>query len=565
MSPSGTRDATTSPEKYNLSNPIDRRRVLQAALGGGMAALAGCTGEDPVSTNTGGGGGGGDTNTSAGGGNDNSDKEILKVTLGNQLGGKLYGSDNILIEAVTMNVLLYNSLMTRDPKTGKLVPDAAKQYPESNKDGTSFTFDLREGMTFGDGNEVLAQDVKYSFEVMQEYDLGNATTFDYESIEVEDDYRFTYNTKNPFAPFVGYTSIYHSIIQEGTADKVNSFPEDLSNGPPKFAASGPFTLKEFKPQSVAKFEARDDYWKEGVPAVDEVHFEVIPEPSAQQIAIQKGNVHVLNDPLPKDYESMKKKDGIKGKRKTNPLSRMTIYLSHKPPFDNIHLRKALAYAINRKSIIENLQYGRGHTSSVPAPPDTWFYNEEADIYGDTPQKKKVQEHLEKAGKPDGFSFDLRVSNQGTMPDAAVIIQQNLKEVGIDVTINKVSPGSFYSPFGDKGYVAGLEYWNSTIYPGYYMTQLFTEFGNYWNWHRWGRYGDTKEPAQRMTDVLREARKSSKRDHRAPLLKEAQQIFADQAIFVLLGGIDVTKIWRGELENYDFVPTVWNNLRGVDIK
>lgn len=562
------RDDSTATSTYSLNNDIDRRKILKAALGGGAIALAGCGGRDPVEEGT-----DSPTPTGDGGGEDNAtpteegggEKEILKVSLGNQLGGKLYGSENIIIEAVTMNQLLYNSLMTRNPETGQLIPDAAKKPPESNEDGTAFTFDLEEGITFGDGTEMLAQDVKYSFEVMQEHDLGNAQTFDYESLEVEDDYRFTYRSTDPYAPFVGYTSIYFSIIQEGTAEEVDSFPEDLNNGPPAFAASGPFQLKEFKPQSVAKFASRDDYWEEGVPAVDEVHFEVMPEASSQRIALEKGNVHVLNDPLPKDFEPMKKKEGIEGKAKTNPLSRMNIYLSHKPPFDNKHLRKAFSYAIDRKSIIDNLHYGRGHTSSIPAPPDTWFYNADADVYGARPKPDKVREHLEKGGKPDGFSFDMRTSSQGTMPDAAVVIQQNLKEFGIDMTINKVSPGSFYGVMGDKGYVAGLEYWNSTIYPGYYMTQLFSDFGNYWNWHRWGKYGDTKEPASRMSEVLLEARKSSKREHRAPLLKEALQIFSDEAIFILLGGIDVTKLWREELENYAFVPTVWNNLRNVGME
>jgi ABC-type transport system substrate-binding protein len=580
------RDDSNEQSRFRVATPYDRRKFLQAAMAGGAVTLAGCAGDGGDGTTAGGDGGsdGGDGGSDGGdggdGGSDGGDggdggattasggdgePEIVKVSIGNELGGELYNSNNLLIEAVTVNTLLYNTLMTRDPATGKLIPDAAASAPESNEDGTSFTFDLKEGVTFTDGTEMLAQDVKYSFEVIQEYDLAAAGTFDFESIEVEDDYRLTYNTKQSFAPMVGYTSIYFSIIQEGAADMVDEFPGGFTSGPPEGAASGPFTMEEYKPQSRARLVGRDDYHEDGIPNADEIHIEVIPEPSSQRVALEQGDVHVLNDPLEKDYVDIKDQSGIAGNSKQNPLSRMTIYLSHKPPFDNIHARKAVSYAINRKSIIENLHYGRGHTSTIPAAKGSWYYNEEADMFGAEPKPDMVRKHLNEGDLSDGFSFDLMTSGQDPIPDTASVIQQNLAEFDIEMNINQVSPGSFYGPIANQEYVAGIEYWNSVIYPGYYVTQLFADFGNYWDWHQWGKYGDTEQPASELSDVLAKARQGSSRDHRAPLLKEAQQILADQAVFVWLGGVNVTKLWREELENYDFVPAVWNNLRNVGLQ
>jgi ABC-type transport system substrate-binding protein len=149
-----------------------------------------------------------------------------------------------------------------------------------------------------------------------------------------------------------------------------------------------------------------------------------------------------------------------------------------------------------------------------------------------------------------------------MTDTATILQQNLREFGIEVELNQVAPGSFYGVIAEQDYVAGLEYWNSVLYPGYYMFQLFAEFGGYWGWSRWGKYGDTQEPAQQLTEVMREARESPARDHRAPLLKEAQQIFSDWAIFGLVGGVNTDQLWRERVQNYHVMPSTWNNLRRV---
>ena len=247
------------------------------------------------------------------------------------------------------------------------------------------------------------------------------------------------------------------------------------------------------------------------------------------------------------------------------MNRITIYMSHKPPFDNVHNRKAVSYAIDRQGIIDNVHYGRGHTSSIPAPPDSWFYNEEADVYGDRPQPDKVQEQLEMAGNPDGFSFPMIVSSQSPMTDTATIIQQNLREVGIDVELEQVAPGSFYGFIAEQDYVAGLEYWNSILYPGYYMFQLFAQFGSYYGWSRWGKYEETEQATQEFTEIMREARESPERDHRAPLLKEAQQIFSDHALFALVGGVNTDQLWRDRVQNYEVMPSTWNNIRQVGIE
>lgn len=94
-----------------------------------------------------------------------------------------------------------------------------------------------------------------------------------------------------------------------------------------------------------------------------------------------------------------------------------------------------------------------------------------------------------------------------------------------MSINQVSPGSFYGEIANQKYTAGLKFWNFIVYRGYYMEQLFTEFGDYKGW--WGTYDDTQQARQPVTSELREARKYTSRENRAPHLKAVLQILSNQ--------------------------------------
>lgn len=560
-------------ERLNLNNPMDRRRFVELVGIGGVTTLAGCSGSPGTTTEEGGSGGGStdtemadDTTETSGSSSSGGGRKVLSFVGGGSIPGKLYGSTNLLNETITATSLLYNSLVTRNPETGAIEPDAVKSLPEISEDGTKFTFDVREDITFADGSNLTAQDIKYSFDIIEEYDLVHKETFSsrFENIEVEDDYRFTVTTKNPYAPWVEYTEQYFSIVREGIAEEVEKFPDDLNTGPKKGCNSGPFNLAEYKPQEIARFTARDDYHEDGIPRVDEIRWNVIKESSSQQVAIRKNNVQILGDPQPKDFDPLQQRDGINGGSKPNQSSRIKVYLSGKPPFDDVNARKAFAYAVDRKSIIENILFGHGFVSSIPAPPESWFYNPEADIYGARPKPDKVKEHLEKAGMADGFSFECQVSSQPPIPDTAALIQQQLAKVGIDMEINKVDPGSFYGPIANREYVAGLEFWNSVPNPDYYFSTLWTNFGKYNKWHRWGN-AVSKDRRDEVTEMVKESRRYVSREKRKPIYQKILKILAEESPYIWIGGADVINLWRQNVKNYHVNPAVYVHLRNVGIK
>jgi len=562
MPDSESNDSTKPADgTLNLNRLADRRKFLEIVSIGSMIGLAGCSGgnNDSNTANS-----GGDATTSM----QENGKATLKTTLGNNLAGTFYGSTNIITESVTLHHLLYNTLVTREWETGELRPDVAKNLPEIKDNATTFTFDLREDVQFHNGDDLLAQDVKYSFDIMQERELANAGSFTFESIEVEDDYRITFNTTQPYSPWVEYGVRYMSIVREGIHEEVSSFPEDLNSGPKNGCNSGPFDLAEYEPQNVARFTAYDDYFRDGVPGVNEIEVTVIPDASAQNIAIRNGDVHSLGRPNPKDFESLESQSGVNGDEVPNPSSRITIYLSHKRPFNNVHLRKALSYAIPRKAIIDTIFFGHGFPSSIPAPPETWFYNADADKYGVTPMDSKVQDELDAAGMGDGFEFDIVVSSSAPHPDIAVLIQETLKNYGITMNIQQIDPGSFYGKIGSRDYTAGLEIWTSAINPDYYFASLFTEFGKFSDWHRWGTYSNeinTQAARAEITQMIRESRQYVDRDERAPYYRDILGILSDQLPYVWVGGTNILRLWRDNVQSFSVNPANWQNIRRTTLQ
>jgi peptide/nickel transport system substrate-binding protein len=178
-------------------------------------------------------------------------------------------------------------------------------------------------------------------------------------------------------------------------------PEEFLRNP---VGTGPFKFAQWVKDDRIILEKNTDYWdKDAGPYLDKVVFRSIPENSVRFLELKTGNIHICQFPNPQDIAMAKQDENLI--LPTQPgmnIGYLSFNHTKEPWKSNVDLRKAIAYAINRKAIVDNLYQGLGQVARNPIPPTMWGYNESIPGYAYDPAKSK--EHLQKAGFPDGQSL-----------------------------------------------------------------------------------------------------------------------------------------------------------------
>ncbi|CAM3057388.1 ABC transporter substrate-binding protein [Paracoccus nototheniae] len=344
---------------------------------------------------------------------------------------------------------LFDGLMDYVPGTTELRPGLAESY-EVSEDGTVFTFALRQGVTFHNGREMTAEDVKYSldrvtnpetqspgagfFASIAGYDAVTAGEADSLSgVEVVDPLTIRITLSRPDATFLHVMALnFASVVPQ---EVVEEFGADFGTNP---VGTGAFTLAEWTIGQRVVFEKNADYWRDGVPYLDGVTFEVGQEPIVALLRLQQGEVDVPGDGIPpaKFQEVMDDPDQAARVVEGGQLHTGYITLNvNTPPFDQLAVREAVNMAINKDRIIQVIN-GRAVPATQPLPPSMPGYTEgfagfPYDVEG---AKAKPAE----AGLADGFTTELYVMNTDPNPRIAQAIQQDLSQIGIEVEIRSLA-------------------------------------------------------------------------------------------------------------------------------
>lgn len=355
--------------------------------------------------------------------------------------------------------MAYDRLMTYGKKKlangatsydfSKLEPELAESWTMA-KDGMSVTFKLRKNAKFHDGSPVTAKDVKWSYD--RALAMGGFPAFQMkagslekpEQFEVIDDYTFKVSfirTDKMTMPdmAVPVASIYNSELAKKNATAEDPWAATWLKT--NTAGGGAFKVAAWKPGQEIVYERFDD-WKSGpLPKLKRIIQREVPSAGNRRALLAKGDIDMTYEMPPKDFAEMSQEKG-NVKVTSVPAENSLIYLGMnvtKPPFDNVKVRQAIAYAVPYDKIMQNAVYGR----AIP------MFGGKAPTGNDWPTPTtyktdlaKAKALMKEAGYENGFettlSFDL---GQGTVSEPiAVLTQEALAELGIKISINKV-PGS----------------------------------------------------------------------------------------------------------------------------
>ncbi|UCZ53112.1 ABC transporter substrate-binding protein [Bacillus shivajii] len=458
---------------------------------------------------------------------------------------------------------IYETLIEFDEDSFEIGPGLAHDW-EVDDDGLRFVFHLREGVKFHDGTDFNAEAVKVNFERWadpnHEYNFGDeGYTYSVygmqfggfagddghviEEINVINDHEVEFILNEPLGSFLQNMGMSYFAMTSPAA--FEEYGSTINENP---VGTGPFKFVSWNRDDSIVLEKFDDYWQEGLPKLDQVIFQVIPDNSARLTALRSGQIDVMDGLNPDDVEIINAEDGLQVfERATNNIGYLGFHVE-KEPFDDPLVRQALNHAIDKESLIAVLYAGMAEPAKNAVPPGYLGYNDEIDPYEYNPEK--AMEMLAEAGFEDGLELDLWTMPVARpyMPDpqrAAEVMQANLAEVG--VTANIVThEWATYLELTEQGehdlFMLGWSGVNGD--PDYFLANLL--------------HGDAIPGGNRkyysndeVNRLIDEAKRNVDDDVRAELYMEAQRLIHEDAPHIPL--VHSIPTLAGSERVHDYVP------------
>lgn len=369
----------------------------------------------------------------------------------------------------------------------KFEPELAESW-ELAPDGKSVTFHLRKDAKFHDGTPVTAKDVKWSFDRavavggFPAIQMGASEMKSADQFVVVDDYTVRVDFPRPNKLILPNLAVPIAKIVNSELAKKHATADDpwaVEWVGKNDAGGGAYMVESWKPGSEIVFTRFDD-WKSGpLPYFKKVISRQIPSAGTRRALLEKGDADLSFNLPPKDFGELSKE----GKLTVigTPVDAELLYidmLTTKPPFDNPKVRRAVAYAIPYEDILHTALFDRGKGMFGGAGEVTTTDWPQPSPYKTDLEKAKAL--LAEAGYPDGFKTTLSydVSTAATREPIALLVQDSLKKIGIDVTIEKVPGADWYTRLNKKDMpmlIMSFKAWLN--YPDYYFYWTYDGVNN----------------------------------------------------------------------------------------
>ncbi|HLV11886.1 MAG TPA: ABC transporter substrate-binding protein [Trueperaceae bacterium] len=329
--------------------------------------------------------------------------------------------------------VVYDNVMqglVRFDRNGEIVPALATSW-ETSEDGLTWTFHLREGVTFHDGSAFDAADVVEKFERAIDPESGHTNAQYYEaiaSIEAVDDHTVVFHLSRPSSSLLYNLARPDSVINpSGTAETQRSQP----------VGTGAFVFAEYVPGSHVRLERFADYWEEGLPYLDSAEFRIVSDPNARFAALQAGDIDLIGVALlPEQFQQVQANPALKGTQ-GSATAEITLALNNAvEPLDDPRVRQAITHAIDKNAIVQGAMFGLGTVIGTHMSPAENYYVDLTDTYPYDPER--ARELLAEAGYPDGFTVRFELPEPYNIERrTGEVIAQQLAQVGIDVELSVV--------------------------------------------------------------------------------------------------------------------------------
>lgn len=329
---------------------------------------------------------------------------------------------------------VYETLLKANPEgtAEPFTPALAEEWDVSG-DGLSWTFHLREGVTFHSGATVDAEAVKLSIEAAKEYGGASFIWAPLDRVEAPDSSTVVMYLNYSAPMDLIAASTYGAWIVDPEAlraskDDDRYFEDGIDAG------TGPYTVTDYTPGKQVVLEAYDGYWnEEGAPHFTTVDVAITPDAVTAQQMLTSGEIDLATTLPLENVDQIAADIGGEVRVANSPFSYLAFFNTKRPPLDDPKVRQALSYAIPYEDLIEVGSYGYGSQSHGPVPKGIFPYSENVPQYEYDPEKAKAL--LAEAGHADGFELTLTYASENPYESRFVpLMKDAFAQVGVDVTV-----------------------------------------------------------------------------------------------------------------------------------
>ncbi len=439
-------------------------------------------------------------------------------------------------EEIMMNVFEGLVMPTVD---GGLYPAVAKEYNIS-EDGLKYTFKIRDGIKFHNGNPLDVKDVEFSLRKMsgREGDTPAQAMFsNIDDIKITGEDEVTITLKVPDSAFIYYMT--EGIVPDENKDSLDKEP----------IGTGPFKVSGYEREQKITLEKNNDYWGEKA-KIDGVEIFVTPNAETAFLKLLSGEIDILPRVDSKRLNELKNFKTISGAQNTVQL----FALNNKfEPFSHKEVREAINLAVDKDGIIKNVMGGYGIKLETNMSPVMKKFC--IDNIGEKRDVEKAKELLKNAGY-ENLKFTVRVpSNYAMHVSTAQVIAEQLKEVGITMNIETVEWATWLSEvYSGRKYEATIVGLTGKLDPDSILKRYASDYPrNFFNYEN-----------PKYDKLIADAKITSDENKRIEYYKEAQRILRDENVAVFIMDPELITAVNKNINGYVFYPLSFTNFAKISI-
>jgi len=443
---------------------------------------------------------------------------------------------------------LYEGLVYADPQN-RIHPLLAERW-EVSKDGLTWTFYLRKGVKFHDNTSFTAHAVKKSFDRLLDLGVGSNRRYMYtfiDQVKVIDDYTVQFVTKEVKANFLNLMT--ESGAYPISVAALEKYGKEIADQP---CGTGPFRLSKKVTGEYVILTRFDDYWR-GKPRLSEIKFVTVPEESTRVTMLENGEADFIVNCPPQDMKRLETdKTMAIIREQSNRVAHIGLN-TKRAPFDQMKVRQALNYAVDRELIVRGVCGGIGIPAKSIIAPATWGY---AAVSPYTYQLGKAQELLAEAGLSKGFKAKLWTPQGRYFRDkeTALAVAGQLRKIGVELDVEVIDWGQYLKELklglneGNRveAYMLGWE--SVTGEASYILNTVFASKNmapTGWNTMFYSN--------KRIDEINEVGSKTLDEKKRAELFREAQEIAVREAPWIPLYVYEQIHAQRADLKGIQVLP------------
>ena len=458
---------------------------------------------------------------------------------------------------------MYDGLVRYKSGTLEVEPALATSWTIS-EDGTEYTFKLRDGVKFHDGTDFDAADVEFNFDRMldEKHPYHHTGPFPLsfffsavEDIEAVDASTVRFKLNAPYAPFLSNLAYPTGLIV--SPESVKKHDKDFGRNP---SGTGAFKFAEWESNAKVVVTRNADYW-DGAPSLEAVVFRPITDGNTRVAEMLSGGLDVMVE-IPPDSVAQFNGNGFKLLEQAGPHLWFLILNAKEGPFADKRVRQAINYAIDKKSLVEQVLQGTAEVASGPTPPAfSWAYNENLQPYPYNPEKAK--QLLKEAGQENAsLTFYVTEGGSGMLDPVPMgtAIQADLAKIGVDVKIEtyewntflgKVNPG--LEGKADMAEMAWMTNDPDTLPYLALRTGAWPDKGGFNS----GYYSNPE-----VDKLLEAARQSTDQAERAKLYQQMQEIVYEDAPWAFIANWKQNAATSDAVKDFELQPSFFLLLKDV---